>query len=320
MQRFKNALMEALLTKSLTKPVGPLEIRQAVVGLELGITDQPLLRYLDFFASVVPVSSVYFVHVLPKYELFQIAEEAGQAATKSFVHDTELEFSQRMETGVNHFFPQGENIFVEFDVRTGDPLEEVLHDTEEFKADLIVIGQKSDAGWHGILARNLVRKTTCPSLVVPQNAEVRLNSILVPVDFSPNSIRALHYALSMKKRLGSALRVTCLHVYEQPPIAAYRINHTQEDFRHMLEMNIQDGFAAFLHTYAKEFANEIEHVVFSLDEGSTSSCILKYAAENFFDLITIGAKGHTRVELLLIGSVTEKLMNQNENIPVLIIK
>ena len=48
--------------------------------------------------------------------------------------------------------------------------------------------------------------------------------------------------------------------------------------------------------------------------------IKEYAEENEVDFIVMGAKGHSKVELLLLGSVTEKLLSINNSIPTLIVK
>ena len=48
--------------------------------------------------------------------------------------------------------------------------------------------------------------------------------------------------------------------------------------------------------------------------------IMDYATSEEAGLIVMGAKGHSQVELLLMGSVTEKLLAINESIPTLVVK
>ena len=47
---------------------------------------------------------------------------------------------------------------------------------------------------------------------------------------------------------------------------------------------------------------------------------MDYAYDKKADLIVMGAKGHSQVELLLMGSVTEKVLAVNESIPTLVVK
>ncbi len=48
--------------------------------------------------------------------------------------------------------------------------------------------------------------------------------------------------------------------------------------------------------------------------------IMKYSDENKGDLLVMGARGHSKVHLLLIGSVTEKVLSLTKRTPVLVVK
>ena len=47
---------------------------------------------------------------------------------------------------------------------------------------------------------------------------------------------------------------------------------------------------------------------------------MDFAKQHNVDLIVTGAKGHSQVELLLLGSVTEKLLAINDSLPTLVVK
>lgn len=51
-----------------------------------------------------------------------------------------------------------------------------------------------------------------------------------------------------------------------------------------------------------------------------SKYILEFGRKEKVDFIIMGAKGHSKVENLLMGSVTEKLLTINDSIPTLVIK
>jgi nucleotide-binding universal stress UspA family protein len=48
--------------------------------------------------------------------------------------------------------------------------------------------------------------------------------------------------------------------------------------------------------------------------------ILHEAESRDVNLVVMGAKGHSKVELVLMGSVTEKVVRETESIPVWVVK
>jgi nucleotide-binding universal stress UspA family protein len=294
--------------------IQPLEIVQALVALELADADEPVLDFFDFFSSQVPVGAAYFVHVLPKLDFFM------EDQSNAHPYEIDRDALQRMEDKIVARLPQQHAIYVEFDVKEGNPLEEILKDAEDAGADLIVIGQRSDTEVHGVLAKNLVRKVKGNALVVPDKARSSIRKILVPIDFSANSIRALQTAIALNKQLEEPAKLVCLNIYDMPNLSVYKTGKSREQLRNMIEEDRTNAFKAFLHTYANEIEDQIDTVLVERDLPGIARYILDFAAENEVDFIVMGAKGHSRVDLLLMGSVTEKLLTLNDAIPTMVIK
>ena len=98
------------------KVIPPFEVTQAMVALELSKTDEPVLAYFDFFARQIPVPAAYFLHVLPKFDLFDtVLDQDSQMA----VGDYELnqEVIERMENKIKERLSKKNSIYVEFDVK-----------------------------------------------------------------------------------------------------------------------------------------------------------------------------------------------------------
>ncbi len=295
----------------------PFNAEQALVAIELGATDDTILHYLEFLTTEIPIKAAYFLHVLPALDNFyDILKEEGTSLTSNYELNTEV--IEQLRTKIKHRIKKSQ---VNFDVRQGDPLEELLKDAEEMDADLIVIGQLSGAVEHGILARNLVRKAECNTLVIPEFSKPSLRKILVPIDFSSNSGRALEAALAIAKELKEPAEIICTNVYEMPSIAAYRIRKTTEELNRIIEEDRLTLLRDFVNNHVDaDHTTSVKVVVLEKGIGSISSHLLDYADENDVDLIVIGNKGHSKVELLLLGSVTESLLAYNERIPTLVIK
>src|SRR6185295_2728887 len=112
-------------------------------------------------------------------------------------------------------------------VATGIPSEEVLTVARAEDSDLIVVGTRGKTGLAHILlgstAERVIRGAPCPVLSVRTDSAdledervlarpVRLERILVPVDFSDCSLDALEYAVVVAQQAKASLML--LHVLE----------------------------------------------------------------------------------------------------------
>lgn len=301
------------------RPIEDYAIQEAIIALGLGTGDEVVLDYFDFLTTEIPVGRLYFVHVLPKFDLFNALYERDR---ETLVSNYELneEVISRMEEKIRRRQAAQAAVQVSFDVREGNPLEELVKDATDLNSDLVVIGQRSGIEQHGILARNLIRKINSNALVVPQHARHRLQNILVPIDFSAHSVEALRTALAIRRRWSEPIRIICLNVYDMPNTSLYRVHQSPEDLKKVVEEDRVAAFRAFLNNYADGEEDEIETALLERSQPGTASYIVDYAREEDIDLIIVGAKGHSKVELLLLGSVTEKLLSTNDQIPTLVVK
>lgn len=296
-------------------------INNILLGLKFGETDQQLLAYVNKLMPVIRPEYMKIVHIIPKSSIDNPAFRNSRpidGLIEEMVLNKDLIDTIKKEVRIA--LPAIENTKLEIDIRDGNPLEEILSEAADTNADLIVMGFNSDAASHGILAKKLSRKVKNDALVVPSAAESGIEKILVPIDFSPNSVKAMQKALAFRKALGNGASVTLLYVYDLPNISTYQLSRTREQFREIMHENIMDGFNHFLDAYAKEDKDHIEIAMDERDLPDTGHHIVHYAKNNDMDIIFMGAKGHSKVELLLMGSVTEKVLALNKKIPVWVVK
>ena len=298
---------------------GPFAVRQAVVALNLGGGDEAVLGYLDFLSEKVSMGGIYFVHVLPRLDLFNALYEMGREELAGN-YELNRELIERMEAKIKLRPAAQKSGHVRFEVREGNPLEELLQEASDQGADLVVIGQRSGAEHHGILARNLARKIKCSALIIPEKARKRLRNILVPVDFSAHSVKALQTALAIGKSMGEAVRITCLNIFEMPNLSVYKIQKSRQELKQIIREDRESAFRDFFSKYAAGEEDRIKTALVERQVHGIASYLLEYARENDQDLIVMGAHGHSKVELLLLGSVTEKLLSGNDRIPTLVVK
>lgn len=139
------------------------------------------------------------------------------------------------------------------------------------------------------------------------------SKILVPVDGSDNSLRALDHALFLTKNTGS--QVTAMHVIENPPTVYVESQKLLNDI--MAKYRIESAKVLDMCKQLAEHKGvKIETVI---AEGDAASNITGYANNEGFDLIAIGSRGLGRFKEMVLGSVSNKVLH-HAKCAVLIVK
>ena len=137
-------------------------------------------------------------------------------------------------------------------------------------------------------------------------------NILVPVDGSDNSYRALDAALVLAEKLGS--NITVIHVMEQIPIT---------------HIGSEKLLSELLETYKKENQNILSKcseiatqkgltLKTLLLQGNPASVILDYSKKEKFDLLIMGSRGLGKFKELILGSVSGKIVHHSPSAVMLI--
>jgi nucleotide-binding universal stress UspA family protein len=151
--------------------------------------------------------------------------------------------------------------------------------------------------------------------------------ILVPLDGSEHSIRALEKAIQIARRFSST--ITLIHTYTVsvqpiilpepttmsspgiPVLTGAEISRIAEAAREAGNRILKDG---------EERANaEKVPVERTLLEGHAVQEIVRVAKEGNFDLIVIGARGISHIREMFLGSVTDGVIH-HAACPVLVVK
>ncbi len=141
-----------------------------------------------------------------------------------------------------------------------------------------------------------------------------MERILVAVDFSEHSDRALEQAITFAKQFGASIDL--LHVFDLPiPIV------------NPYEIAIPPGFVQeaeeSARTKLEERKRKLETSKISTDchlaTAPVSPAICEAAAKHGADLVVIGTHGYTGLRHALLGSVAERVV-RNAPCPVLTVK
>jgi nucleotide-binding universal stress UspA family protein len=135
--------------------------------------------------------------------------------------------------------------------------------------------------------------------------------ILVPLDGSEHSKRALEEAVQIAKKLGG--KITLIHVYSVSPFAITPV----QVCRYVQAMR-KNGKAILAEGKKKAKAEGVQVETLLLD-GHTVEEILKTAREGNFSLIAVGARGMSKIKELLMGSVSDGVA-KHAPCPVLVVR
>lgn len=150
----------------------------------------------------------------------------------------------------------------------------------------------------------------------------KVRNVLVPLDGSRNSIRALNYAINLAKFTSS--KIICLHVLPTD-VSSLSIIELMKPLSSIqsigYEEKLQKAGQKIIDT-AKIRCN-LNKTKFSskIMKGNPGFDIIKFAhnKKNAIDLIIMGSRGEGHAEEILLGSVSYHVIHKSK-IPVMIVK
>lgn len=208
--------------------------------------------------------------------------------------------------------------------RRRETLDGLLGKVVETHADLLVIGGRSH-----LMAARAAMMASCSILMVPDNTELKIGRVMVPVDFSGHAREALLVARDIVRQHRGDIEIVCVFVEsEDAPWHSIRdegVEHAQKlaavhDFVREV-LGAVDGVRCLAEPLDRSGARlgaglSLPHTIEGADIASTIEIV---AAREKADLIVLGTRGRTASAAILLGSVTEKVMQFAQR-PVLAVK
>jgi nucleotide-binding universal stress UspA family protein len=145
--------------------------------------------------------------------------------------------------------------------------------------------------------------------------KIDLNRILVPIDFSEHSKKALRYAIPFAKQFNASIDL--LYVVE-PTIYPADFSFGQVGFPNVEDELRQRGAEELDALLRKEIGRQVPAKKV-IRTGKAFYEIDQYAREEGVDLIIIATHGHSGVEHVLFGSTAEKVV-RHAPCPVLVVR
>jgi nucleotide-binding universal stress UspA family protein len=141
------------------------------------------------------------------------------------------------------------------------------------------------------------------------SGEIALKKILVPIDFSELSRKAVHYAVSLARQFNS--EIFLLHVVEFIPTPEVIIAESE-----YLNVKLREESIRMMAEWKKEIDLPVRA---SIRDGSPFRQIADAAEEINADLIILGTQGRTGFSHFVIGSTAERVV-RHAPCPVMVVR
>ncbi|MEM4378919.1 MAG: universal stress protein [Candidatus Nitrosotenuis sp.] len=134
-----------------------------------------------------------------------------------------------------------------------------------------------------------------------------IRKILVPLDGSKHSKKALELAIGISKNRG--ISITGFHIIMLPVISDGKIKKRYQRLANMMIV----GAAKIAKKNGVPFSWKLRR------DGYAGKEIVRFAQEEGFDLIVMGSRGPNPVAEMFLGSVANYVLNKSK-VPVLVVK
>lgn len=284
----------------------------ALVGLDLSKMDDILIQNTLKNLPLLHLSKLYFIHVSEDLSLPE--EIAGKYPDLAMPIDEGI--GKGIEAKIKSFgIP--DTLEIEINVKEGYPIETLLRWAKIKNVDYIIMGRKQEMDGSSTLAKKLAQKAPNSILFFTDRLmEEPVHKLLVPIDFSSHSELTLRRIQELVPESGGEMEIRCLHIY-QVPTGYHKTGKSYEEFAEIMLQNAQKEYQQFIQKtklphYPCDFVLK--------DHQTNAEHILSSAQQQEADLIVMGSRGRTDSAAILLGSVAEKLVNINHEIPMLILK
>ena len=199
-------------------------------------------------------------------------------------------------------------------VKEGHQLKFLLEQIKEHDTDLVIIGREPHSLTSRKLPVKLARKVPCSVLIVPEEANAEINSIVVPIDFSHHAKDAVEIAIefAIANKLPG---ITLLHLFKLP--SGYSKNgKCESEFCEIMKKNAQQEYEYFIEDIDFKGIEVIMHITH--DEHQAHG-ILEEIKQQGSDLIIVGGRGRDAGAGILMGSITEDMIKLSP-VPILAVK
>lgn len=284
--------------------------RKILVALDAGNFEESLQKHTALFANKLGATQILGVHIVPVLKIADSVTVDARHPLSPAAPPVEL-IREKVEAQTSVLKKCCQHAEVGIAIREGQPYQSLVKLAGEIEADLLVMSRKKTTSGSGITAQKIARKVDCDLLFVPERISTTIENILVAVDFSENSARAVEKALYLADQLKLKQKLTLLNIMDIPPLSRVGdMDIYNLAGKSILEIS-QERYEHYLNKFELDESRLEPLFVESWDE-DLGMTIRSTAHELGADLVVMGAHGHNAIQRFFLGSVTENLVELDE--------
>ena len=278
--------------------------------LNLDEADKAVAQYTGLFANLTKAESVIFSHI--KEHIY--AREELAIDDDVLLPTQEEVAAEKIRDIIADNYHSYQGTKTELLVKEGHQLKSLLGQIKDHEIDLVIVGREPHSPTSRKLPVKLARKAPCSVLIIPEYAPSTIKRVVVPIDFSHHAKDAVKMAIEIAIAQHLA-QITLLHLFKLP--TGYSKNGKSEDeFCIIMKQNALEEYNDFIEDINFKGVDVVFHIAHDEHLGLG---ILQEMKRQRADLIVVGARGRHAGAGVLMGSVTEHLI-QRSPIPVLAVK
>lgn len=202
--------------------------------------------------------------------------------------------------------PPRRNVDLTSSILQGLDYVEIVKRSREAFADLIVLGNARHAAkglFRGTTAERVIRLARSPALVVKKPCAAAYARIVVGIDLSVHSRRALEFAAAFAPQA----EIYCVHASHEP-FVAFLGDESRADLIREEQAEFSREFDAQLTEMAERLETSRSRFHTILKTGDPLSNLIASIEEVKADLIVTGTHGRTAIAQAVLGSVAEEVL------------
>ncbi len=291
--------------------------KRLMVGLDFSEIDRHLVNYTLELAKLVGAEAIQFVHTYKRPDLPDDLQNALQQTEKPLGEMLQEDLDELLE----ELTPDGETAAtIDSEVIAGSKLPTIMAAAKEFKADLIIVGRKKGkiGVESGILLPRLARRATCSLLIVPEGANLLMDTMLACVDYSDHSRMAVERSLSFI----ADMQYTTLYLqhFYHVPSGYHYTGKSYEMAARVMKENATRRHKEFMRELEKRELPQVSPL-YTLDEDNQAATLVRDTAASIgAGMVVVGSRGRTFAASILLGSFAERLVASVHDTPLLVVK
>lgn len=289
-------------------------IKNVLIGLDLTDLDKTMIDFANSVAKSSQAEDIYFVNVIKNLNVpSEVLKEFPD-----MIDNALAERKEKMEAVFEKYKDPEFRPKVHFHTLKGKIADAILTFSKKQDIDLIMMGRREKAAKSGSLSQRLARRAACSLLIIPEGTQPKMDKVLVPSDFSDYSVIAAEQAISMSVRNDRKTEVVIQNVFTVPTGYHYT-GKSFEEFADVMKKNAEKNYKKFI---SKIDTKDVKITpVYSQDiNDDVTTDMIDKAHEINANAIIVGAKGRTATTAFFLGSIAERLIQLDSDVPLMVVR